>query len=111
MRVERKGLSLTLHYRTNPQLAEAVRMWADFQAARSGLLVRPAKMSVELHPPIDVDKGSALIELCRAADVRAAMYVGDDIGDLPAFAALDNSPTRASRRCASRSPAPKCRPS
>ncbi len=89
MAVERKGLSLTLHYRTHPQLARAVRRWADGQAARSGLVVHPAKMSVELHPPVDVDKGSSLIELCRAADVKAAMYVGDDVGDLPAFRALD----------------------
>ncbi len=89
MRVERKGLSLTLHYRAHPELAAAVRRWADTQAARSGLVVRAAKMSVELHPPLEVDKGSALIELCRTTDVRAAMYVGDDIGDLPAFTALD----------------------
>jgi len=89
MRVERKGLSLTLHYRTHPELASAVERWAKSQAARSGLVVRTAKMSVELHPPIDADKGSTLIELCRNADVRAAMYVGDDIGDLPAFGALD----------------------
>ncbi len=89
MRVERKGLSLTLHYRTRPELADAVRDWADAQAARSGLVVHRAKMSVELHPPIDADKGSALIELCRAADVRAVMYVGDDRGDLPAFRALE----------------------
>ncbi len=89
MRVERKGLSLTLHYRTHPELAEAVREWAEAQAARSGLVVHPAKMSIELHPPVDADKGSALIELCRAADVRAAMYIGDDRGDLPAFSGLE----------------------
>lgn len=93
MRVERKGLSLTLHYRTHPELAEAVGRWARAQAARSGLVVHGAKMSVELHPPVDADKGSALIELCRAADVRAAMYIGDDRGDLPAFAALEQLAT------------------
>jgi len=93
MRVERKGLSLTLHYRTRPKLAKAVKDWADGQAARSGLVAHPAKMSVELHPPVDADKGSALIELCRAADVRAAMYVGDDRGDLPAFIALEQLAT------------------
>lgn len=89
MKVENKGLSLTLHYRTRPELAEAVEGWARGQAARSGLLVRPAKMSVELHPPIAIDKGTTLVKLCHEAEVRAACYLGDDVGDLPAFDALD----------------------
>ena len=32
----------------------------DEEAARSGLVARPAKMSVELHPPIAADKGTVL---------------------------------------------------
>ena len=87
MRVEPKGLSLTLHYRTRPELADAVQAWAATQAARSGLVARPARMSVELHPPIQTDKGSALQQL--ATDLAAVCYVGDDLGDLPAFDALD----------------------
>jgi len=89
MRVESKGLSITLHYRTRPDVAEEVRRWAEVQASRSGLQVRPAKMSVELHPPLAVDKGTTLVELCHAASVTAACYVGDDVGDLPAFDGLD----------------------
>lgn len=87
MLVESKGLSLTLHYRSHPELAEEVREWATSQAARSGLVVRPARMSVELHPPIDADKGTALESL--AQELQAVCYVGDDVGDLPAFDALD----------------------
>jgi trehalose 6-phosphate phosphatase len=87
MRVEPKGLSLTLHYRSHPELADAVREWAETQAARSGLVVRSARMSVELHPPIEADKGTALDDL--ADELRALSYVGDDVGDLPAFGALD----------------------
>jgi trehalose 6-phosphate phosphatase len=87
MRVEPKGLSLTLHYRTRPELAGAVQAWAATQAARSGLVARPARMSVELHPPIETDKGTALERL--TADLTAVCYVGDDVGDLPAFDALD----------------------
>jgi trehalose 6-phosphate phosphatase len=86
MRVESKGQSLTLHYREVPELADEVTAWAAQQSARSGLRVRPARMSVELHPPIDSDKGTAVEEL--AAKLTNLCYVGDDIGDLPAFAAL-----------------------
>jgi len=85
--VEPKGLSLTLHYRTRPGLASEVLGFAGHQAARSGLALRPARMSVELHPPVAVDKGSCLREL--ASGRRAACFIGDDAGDLPAFDALD----------------------
>jgi trehalose 6-phosphate phosphatase len=87
MVVEPKGLSLTLHYRTRPDVAPAVVAWAEKQATRSGLVARPAKMSVELHPPIAVDKGTALEAL--TAGLAAVCYAGDDQGDLPAFDALD----------------------
>ena len=92
MDVEPKGLSLTLHYRRHPDLAEAVAAWGDAAAARSGLEARPAKMSVELHPPIAADKGTALEAL--AGDFGAVCYVGDDRGDLPAFDALDRMAAR-----------------
>ena len=86
MRVEDKGLSLTLHVRTVPERASEVGALAATIAAATGLVVRPAKMSVELHPPVDADKGTAVRTL--AGDARCVLYLGDDIGDLPAFAAL-----------------------
>jgi trehalose 6-phosphate phosphatase len=87
MRVESKGLSLTLHYRGRPDLEPAVRVWAEEQATRSGLVVRSAKMSFELHPPIAADKGTALREL--TGGLQAVCFIGDDLGDLPAFDQLD----------------------
>jgi trehalose 6-phosphate phosphatase len=87
MRVEAKGRSVTLHYRRSPEIADDVIAFAARQAARSGLVCRPARMSVELHPPIDVDKGTALLE--QAEDLTSACFIGDDHGDLPAFDALD----------------------
>ncbi len=44
-------------------------------------------MSLELRLPLEVDKGTALVDLAR--DCSAACYLGDDTGDLPAFAALE----------------------
>ena len=87
MVVETKGLSLTLHYRTRPELAHAVQDWALQQANRSGLVYRNARMSVELHPPIDADKGTAVEAI--AAESDAVCFIGDDRGDLPAYDALD----------------------
>lgn len=92
MLVEAKGVSLTLHYRNAPALAGEVVARADALAADSGLQVRPARMSVELHPPIATDKGTTLLGL--AGEAAAACFLGDDRGDLAAFAALDDLAAR-----------------
>lgn len=85
--VERKGLSLTLHYRTAPGRAGWAEQWAGEQAARAGLVVHPARKSVELRPPLQVDKGTVVGQL--ASGLEAACFLGDDSGDLPAFVELD----------------------
>lgn len=87
MKVEHKGLSVTLHYREHPEAADAVMAWATRQAGRSGLELRPARMSVELHPPVGIDKGEVVTGL--AEGLGPVCFFGDDVGDLPAFAALD----------------------
>lgn len=85
--VEPKGLALTVHFRTAPELASAMASWAADEGRRTGLVVRPAKASIELHPPVAADKGTVVAEL--AAGLDAVCFLGDDVGDLPAFAALD----------------------
>lgn len=85
--VEPKGLSLTVHYRSDPDLAPRMHDWVVAQAGRTGMHHRAAKQSYELHPPIQRDKGTALVELAQGLDPVA--YVGDDLGDLPAFDGLD----------------------
>lgn len=85
--VERKGLSVTLHWRTSPAAADVAAAWAERCAAELGLEIRPARMSVELAPPLAMDKGAVVERLC--AGRTAALYLGDDIGDLPALEALE----------------------
>jgi len=85
--VERKGLSVTIHYRHDPSRQADVEAWAHREAERSGLVAHQARMSVELRPPLQSDKGTVLAE--AAAGLRAACFLGDDRGDLAAFDALD----------------------
>jgi len=85
--VEAKGLSLTVHYREAPEAEPAVLAWAGEAARTSGLELRSAKRSVELHPPLSVDKGTSVVALSEGC--RTVVYLGDDVGDLPAFEALD----------------------
>lgn len=85
--VEHKGLSVTVHFRTRPEVADEVQAWAGRESKRTGLELRTAKASVELHPPVAVDKGT-VVE-AAVAGLDAVVFLGDDVGDLPAFAALD----------------------
>lgn len=85
--VEPKGMSLTVHYRLAPAAAEAVEAWGERVAASTGLELRSAKRSVELHPPVDLDKGTAAEAFAEGC--RTVAFFGDDVGDLPAFAVLD----------------------
>lgn len=102
--VEHKGLSLTLHVRTNPSALPDATVFAEAAAGRTGLALRPARMSLELHPPVAVDKGTALAELVEATGATAACFIGDDAGDLPAFTALDELGLATAVRVAVRSP-------
>jgi trehalose 6-phosphate phosphatase len=86
--VERKGrLAVAVHWRRTPGRGPDVARWAERTAARLGLARYPTKMAVELRPPVDVDKGSALEAL--GVDRRVVVFAGDDHGDLAAFDALD----------------------
>jgi trehalose 6-phosphate phosphatase len=85
--VERKQLTLTVHYRRRPELQSQAKQWAEGVAEETGLTVDEAKMSYELRPPIPHGKG---VVLEKAADgLRAACFFGDDVGDLGGFDALD----------------------
>jgi trehalose 6-phosphate phosphatase len=84
--VERKGLATTLHYRLAPEQAGWAGRFAADQVNRRGVVAHPGKMSVELRPPVTTDKGTVVAEL--SSGLQAVCFVGDDIGDLPAFSEL-----------------------
>ncbi len=86
--VEPKGFSVTCHYRTNPDLEPQVTALALGVAAATGLVARAGRKSVELLPPIHTDKGTVLRKW--AASLDSLCYLGDDLGDMAAFRALDD---------------------
>lgn len=89
--IEEKGRAVAVHTRRaqDPQAAfEALREPLTDLATRHGLIVEPGRMVLELRPP-GMDKGVALAEHVRATGARSVVYAGDDLGDLPAYAAVD----------------------
>ncbi|GGZ95654.1 trehalose-phosphatase [Streptomyces echinoruber] len=89
--VEEKGRAVAVHTRraTDPQAAfEALRAPLAELAARHGLVVEPGRFVLELRPP-GMDKGVALLDHVRGIGATSVLYAGDDLGDLPAYAAVD----------------------
>jgi trehalose 6-phosphate phosphatase len=86
--VEPKGASLTLHWRQAPDQEPAARALAEELAAASGLILQEGRLALELRPPVAVDKGTVVARL--AGDLEVLAYAGDDVGDLAAFAALED---------------------
>jgi trehalose 6-phosphate phosphatase len=92
--VEPKGLTVTLHFRRAPEHKDWVLDFAERQHVTRGLAVVQGRLERELRPPLAVDKGTVVRSLVaeydeRGEPLRALAAFGDDLGDLPAFAALD----------------------
>lgn len=87
VRVEPKGLAVTIHYREAPGAADWAAETAGRLAAATGLRAHAGKMSFELRPPVSADKGTVVDSVSHG--LSGLCYLGDDVGDLPAFAALD----------------------
>lgn len=89
--IEEKGQAVAVHTRraTDPRAAfEALRDPLAGLAARHGLILEPGRMVLELRPP-GMDKGVALAEYVREVGAESVLYAGDDLGDLPAFGAVE----------------------
>jgi len=86
--VESKGLAVTVHWRRAPTAAGWAADRVAVEAGRSGLVAHEGRFSLELRPPLAVDKGTVLRRLIGSC--TAACYLGDDLGDLPAFAELSD---------------------
>ncbi len=86
--VERKTISVGLHFRGAPQWAEEADDLARRIAASSGLALQLGKMLVELRPG-GADKGSAVRALMEKAPMSGGtpLFIGDDVTDEEGFAA------------------------
>jgi trehalose 6-phosphate phosphatase len=89
--VEDKGLTVSFHYRgVADEAAARERLQGVAEAARAeGLLARFGRKVLELRPPIEADKGTAVQALLLDRGLRRALYAGDDTTDLDGFRGLE----------------------
>jgi trehalose 6-phosphate phosphatase len=89
--LEDKGLTVALHWReaAEEQAARAELEGVAERAEEAGLEVRWGRKVLELRPPVEADKGTAVRTLLEERGLRRALYAGDDTTDLDAFRGLD----------------------
>jgi trehalose 6-phosphate phosphatase len=86
--VEDKGPTLALHYRAALDQKEAIAEIEQFLASTrevQELTRRNGKMVIELRPPVEADKGTALSQLATERGIDSIVVLGDDHTDLDGF--------------------------
>jgi len=88
---ENKGVALSVHYRRSPDRESARKCILEKIAASSiarDFRIQEGKMVVELRPPVEMNKATAVEALMKSYNLRGGIYVGDDISDVDAFRAM-----------------------
>jgi trehalose 6-phosphate phosphatase len=89
--LEDKGLTVAFHWREaeDEDAARGVLAAVAERARTAGLEARWGRKVLELRPPVEADKGTAVQALLEERGLRRALYAGDDTTDLDAFRGLD----------------------
>ena len=89
-RTEDKGLTASLHYRDMDEGVARSELDTIAERARAeGFVARYGRKVLELLPPLDANKGTAVRSLLAEHRLVRALYAGDDTTDLDGFKALD----------------------
>jgi len=82
---------VAFHFRNREDEAGAVlELEAIAEQARDdGLMARFGRKVLEVLPPLDAHKGTAVRQLLAEEGLRRGLYAGDDTTDLDGFRALD----------------------
>jgi trehalose 6-phosphate phosphatase len=90
--LEDKRVTASLHYRTAPDqdAARAELEMVANRARKAGFHARFGRKVLEILPPIEANKGTAIRRLLSQQGIERALFAGDDTTDLDAFGALDS---------------------
>jgi trehalose 6-phosphate phosphatase len=92
---ERKPLSAAFHYRTAADRVAARARLEEIEQAAAGLGFRTrwGRLVLEVLPPVEASKKTAVDTLLERSGLHRALYAGDDSTDLDGFSALDGLET------------------
>jgi trehalose 6-phosphate phosphatase len=90
-RLENKRLTATLHYRglDEAEVLPQLELVAQ-RANEAGFVPRFGRKMLEIMPPLEADKGTAVRTLLELQGLQRALVSGDDVTDLDAFHAVDD---------------------
>jgi trehalose 6-phosphate phosphatase len=91
-KVEHKGRAVGVHTRKLADPAGTLRRLTqplEDLAARHELRLEPGKNVLEIRER-GIDKGEALLNVVAETGARSVIFAGDDLGDLPAFRAVQD---------------------
>ncbi len=89
--IENKGVTASVHYRlaADPAaVAAQLQGWLEPLCAAQGLRLLPGRMIIEIRPPLDLHKGTAIRSLIEERALEAAIFLGDDVTDVDGFRML-----------------------
>ena len=86
---EDKGVSFAVHYRhaPDPESSQDLLLRAIDRLAGVQVKVVPGKYVINLLPPVEANKGTAVVSLVEEHGLSAAILIGDDVTDLDSFGA------------------------
>ena len=91
---EDKGVSFAIHYRNAHDPEEAGRLVEEAVDREARTILGSfrqvgGKMVVNILPPVELTKGTAVLDLAESHRLESLVYIGDDVTDLDAFRAVD----------------------
>ncbi len=86
--VEDKGPVLAFHYRNASEegaARAAVLRALEQTAGAESFGIYEGRKVIELRPPLEINKGTAVVQLAQRLGVRSAIAIGDDLTDVDMF--------------------------
>src|SRR5438270_923866 len=91
--IEHKGLAVSVHFRRardkDAALERAMPVVGRVASEEGLASVTRGRLVLEISPPVQVDKGDVVRRVIDEKKLAGALVVGDDLGDLPTFRAVD----------------------
>jgi trehalose 6-phosphate phosphatase len=90
--VEDKGPVLAFHYRSaadEPEARAAILAAIARAGAAEAFGLYEGRKVIELRPPLEINKGTAILHLAQALGVRSAIAIGDDLTDADMFRGIE----------------------